>query len=104
MQSKYTQKKVEIMGQQANKAVKYISFGVVCTLFILLVVLVFQFARINNLRNQERDLLANLRNLESQIVYYTNQNSYLESNNFISDHAREMLGYGRSGETFFRGI
>ena len=85
-----------------DKTVKTIS--VICAMvsFILSCVLIFQFVKINNLKEKEKALTQNLTALENQIVDYTNENNYLQSNEYLEEYAREVLGWGKENEVYFK--
>lgn len=84
-----------------EKVVKLIS--VICSvlIFMLTCVLVFQLAKISNLKKKEKALNNTLANLEKEIVNYTNENNYIQSNEYLEDYAREVLGWGKENEMIF---
>lgn len=71
-------------------------------LFFLLLILSFQFISINNLRSNQKSLQAKLNELEQAAIFYENENAYLQTDEFVEDYSRVVLGYGRPGETRFR--
>ena len=84
-----------------SKIVKWIS--VICTvwMFALVCVLSFQFVRISNLKQKEKQLSDTLSQLETNIVDYTNESNYLRSSEYLEDYAREVLGWGKNNEMYF---
>ncbi len=84
-----------------SKAIKWISVVTVVLIFILAIVLVFEFVKINELKNKEKLLLNSVSNLEQSIVDYTNANDYLNSSDYVEDYARENLGWGAENEIRF---
>lgn len=84
------------------KVAKLVTIAVVAILFLLVSTLIFQFVKINHLKNSQQDLQNQLTQLEQNIIYYSSENGYLESSEFVEDYAREVLGYGLNGETRFR--
>ena len=86
-----------------EKVVKLISVICAMLVFALVCVLVFQFVKINNLKQKEKELEVSLNVLEQQIVDYTNENNYLKSNEYLEDYAREVLGWGKENEMYFPG-
>lgn len=85
-----------------EKVVKLISVICAMLVFALVCVLVFQFVKINNLKQKEKELEISLNVLEQQIVDYTNENNYLKSNEYLEDYAREVLGWGKENEMYFK--
>lgn len=84
-----------------SKAIKWISVVTVVLIFILAIVLVFEFVKINELKNKEKLLLNSVSNMEQSIVDYTNANDYLNSSDYVEDYARENLGWGAENEIRF---
>lgn len=84
-----------------SKAIKWISVVTVVLIFVLAIVLVFEFVKINELKNKEKLLLNSVSNLEQSIVDYTNANDYLNSSDYVEDYARENLGWGAENEIRF---
>lgn len=85
-----------------EKVVKLISIICAIVMFALICVLIFQFTKISNLKNKENQLKGHLSSLEQQIVDYTNENNYLQSKEFLEDYAREVLGWGKENEMYFK--
>ena len=84
-----------------SKTVKWISVICAVLMFALLCVLIFQFVRIANLKQKEKQLSNNLSQLENQIIDYTNESNYIRSSEYLEDYAREVLGWGKNNETYF---
>ena len=86
---------------KSDKTVKIIS--VICAVlsFVLVCVLIFQFVKFGNLQKKEEELTKHLNALEQQIVEYTNENNYIQSNEYLEDYAREVLGWGKENEMYF---
>ena len=85
-----------------EKVVKLISIICAIVMFALICVLIFQFTRISNLKNKENQLKGHLSSLEQQIIDYTNENNYLQSKEYLEDYAREVLGWGKENEMYFK--
>ena len=85
-----------------EKVVKLISIICAVLTFALVCVLVFQFVKISNLKKKEQELNSSLKTLEQQIVDYTNQSDYINSAEFLEDYAREVLGWGKDNEMYFK--
>lgn len=90
------------MEQKNVKIAKILTISVATVMFLLCVVLVFQFVKISNLKQHQKELSSRLTELEKSILHYDSENSYLESSDFIEDYAREVLGYGKAGEVRFK--
>ncbi|MBQ2864271.1 MAG: septum formation initiator family protein [Clostridia bacterium] len=84
-----------------EKTVKIISVICAVVSFVLVCVLIFQFVKIGNLQKKEEELTKHLNALEQQIVEYTNENNYIQSNEYLEDYAREVLGWGKENEMYF---
>lgn len=84
------------------RTAKILSITVVAVLFLLAVLLVFQFVKINHLKSEEYKLNKYLQQLENEIINYSSESAYLNSDKYIEDYAREVLGYGLNGETRFK--
>ncbi len=84
-----------------GKLVKSISIICAILVFALSCVLIFQLVKISNLKQKEKQLSNTLTNLEKEIVNYTNENNYLQSNEYLEDYAREVLNWGKDGEVYF---
>ncbi|HBP43435.1 MAG TPA: hypothetical protein DD621_01945 [Clostridiales bacterium] len=84
-----------------SKTVKWISVICAVLMFALLCVLIFQFVRIANLKQKEKQLSNNLSQLENQIIDYTNESNYIRSSEYLEDYAREVLGWGKNNEMYF---
>lgn len=84
-----------------SKTVKWISVICALLMFALVCVLIFQFVRISNLKQKEKQLSDTLSQLETNIVDYTNESNYLRSSEYLEDYAREVLGWGKNNEMYF---
>lgn len=84
-----------------SKTVKWISVICAVLMFALICVLIFQFVRIANLKQKEKQLSNNLSQLENQIIDYTNESNYIRSSEYLEDYAREVLGWGKNNEMYF---
>jgi cell division protein FtsB len=85
-----------------QKVVKILSAAIVALIFVLGIVLVFQFIKIANLKEKQQLLQTELNRYEQQILNYSSENEYLNSPQFFEDYAREVLGWGKVGETRFK--
>ncbi len=84
------------------KIVKIISVLSTISIFIFAVTLIFQFANIFTLKTTQNKLKNTLNQLEQDIIAYETENRYMQTDEFIEDYARVVLGYGKPGETRYR--
>lgn len=70
----------------------------------LLVLLTFQYVKINNLENTQAQLNAELASLVEARENYENEYTYIENNynEYVEDYVREVLGWGRENEIKFQ--
>jgi len=74
------------------KGVKLFSIIIVLIISICIIVLFFEFLKINNLRKREKSLQRSLTNLENQIEDYNNTlNDYSSRDEYIEKYARDVL-------------
>ena len=72
--------------------VKLFSIIIVLIISICIIVLFFEFLKINNLRKREKSLQRSLTNLENQIEDYNNTlNDYSSRDEYIEKYARDVL-------------
>ena len=90
------------MGFKKANAVKIISIVCAVLVFALIIVLIFEFVNIANLKNKEKALNLRLNQVEQSIIETTNQNNYLTSSEYLEDYAREVLGWGKDGEIIYK--
>lgn len=88
--------------QSVSKKFKIMTVTVIAVLFVLSVVLFVQFMSLARLRSTQAELQSYLSELQQSIDQTQDENSYLASDEFIEDYAREVLGYSTTGETRFR--
>ena len=74
------------------KSAKLFTVIIVLVISICLIVLLFEFLKINNLRQREKNLQRTLTNLENQIEDYNNTlNDYKSREEYIEKYARDVL-------------
>ena len=84
------------------KGVKLFSIIIVLILSISFIVLVFEFLKINNLKQRKHKLERTLTNLEEQIEDYNNViNKYENRDEYIEEYARDVLNLVNKDETWY---
>lgn len=85
------------------KAIKLITIFSVIIISILVIILSCQIIKIANLKSKEKKLIAERNYLISEIYNYNNANTYYNNNReeYLENYAREMLGWGESGEIWY---
>ena len=84
------------------KKVKIISIITVCLAFILLIVLIFQFAKLNTLKKREAELTKTLSSLEEVISDYNKEKNYYEDREkYLDEYAHIVLNMTKDGETWY---
>jgi len=87
------------------KAIKITTILTCIVMFVCIIVLVFQFVKIANLR-EKTDKFESYRNsLVEQINEYDAANTYYNNNRteYLEDYAREVLGWGAEEDKWFTG-
>ncbi len=90
------------MANSNLKTVKILTVVLVSLLMILSVVLIFQLVKIGTLQSSEAELQSRLNSINEQKLYYSSENSYLETDAFLDRYAREILNLGKPGEFVFK--
>ena len=72
-------------------------------MFICIIVLAFQFIKIGNLRHKTEELTSYKTELVEQINNYNSTNQYYNNNRteYLENYAREVLGWGQAGDTWY---
>ena len=85
------------------KAIKISTIITCIVMFISIIVLVFQFVKIANLREKNENLESYKQELVQQINDYDSANSYYSNNRteYLENYAREVLGWGQSDDTWY---
>ena len=83
--------------------VKLSTVFAVLVLFTLVILLTFQYVKINNLEQRENELNTELLSLQQSYENYENEYTYIQThyNEYVEDYVREVLGWGRSSEIKF---
>lgn len=85
------------------RAIKITTILTSIIMFVCIIVLVFQFIKIGNLKEKTEKLNAYKTQLEEQINDYNTTNAYYDNNRteFLEDYAREVLGWGQKDSTWY---
>jgi len=83
--------------------VKIATVFAVLVLFTLILLLTFQYVKINQLEKRETELNTELLRLQQSYETYENEYTYIQThyNEYVEDYVREVLGWGRSSEIKF---
>ena len=85
-----------------TKSVKIFSAIIVVVISITLIVLVFEFMKINTLKNRKNQLNKSLTNLEQQIENYSDIiNKYQNRENYVEEYARDVLNLVDKDEIWY---
>lgn len=85
------------------KAIKIITIITVVIMFVCIIILTCQLFKINNLKEKNQQLQTHKEQLIEDIYNYNTTNSYYGNNRqeYLENYAREMLGWGESGEVWY---
>lgn len=85
------------------KAIKITTIITCIILFACVIILTFQFIKIANLKEKNRNLEAYRTELVEEINTYDSANDYYNNNRseYLENYAREVLGWGLEGETWY---
>ena len=86
------------------KAVKLLTIISVIIMSICIIVLTCQIIKIANLKSKQKSLTAEKEYLVSEIYNYNSANAYYDNNRqeYLENYAREVLGWGENGETWYK--
>jgi len=91
------------LNQRNLKKVQLVVVGAVTLMFILVTVVTFQIALRISHNRMENDLRTARDRLENQMYIYENDLAHFETWRFIEEFALRHLGWGRPGESIWRG-
>ena len=85
------------------KTIKIITIISVIIMFICIIVLTCQLIKIGNLKEKNKSLNLYKEQLLEDIYNYNTTNAYYGNNRqeFLEEYAREVLGWGESGEIWY---
>jgi cell division protein FtsB len=72
-------------------------------MFACILILTFQFIKIGNLKEKNKQLECYKSELINEIQTYNSTNDYYNNNRteYLENYAREVLGWGLEGETWY---
>lgn len=74
----------------------------VVIIFGMVIGLIFQYAYFWSLKSKQDELNKTLEELQRQHSLYQTEYEYKSSEDFIEDYAREVLGWGKEGSTYYK--
>lgn len=82
---------------------KIITIFTMIIMFICIIILTFQFVKINNLKSQTSTLQSQKEQLIEDINNYSSANNYYGNNRseYLENYARENLGWGEKDENWY---
>ena len=85
-----------------TKKIKIISVIIICLASVLLLTVIFQFLRLNNLKNKELELTNSLSSLEEVIADYSQKKDYYQDREkYLDEYAHEVLNMSKEDETWY---
>lgn len=86
------------------KGIKITTIIACVIVFVCIIVLTIQFIKIGNLKEKNRNLEAYKSELIESINNYDTTNDFYNNNRteYLESYAREVLGWGQDGETWYR--
>ena len=74
----------------------------VLLVFVLVVLLIFQYVSFWNLKHKQNALNEQLQQLQTEKALYEAEYEYKNSDEYIEDYAREVLGWGKEGNIYYK--
>ena len=90
-----------VLNERLQRRLKLIVMGASAVIFILVTVMAFQIAIRMTHSRQEARLRAQNDELRRQLEEVERELNFIESDGFVTDYARNHLGWGRPGEQIF---
>lgn len=90
-----------------KQTVKLISTITIIITSILIVILLFQFAKIISLKSKQKRLKATIAEQQAKIAEYDDLLDYIDFENgeysqeFLENYAREVYGWGKTNRKYF---
>lgn len=86
------------------KAIKITTIVACVVIFACIIILAIQFIKIGNLKEKNRNLETYRAELMADINDFDTANDYYNNNRteYLESYAREVLGWGSNGETWYR--
>ena len=88
--------------KSVSKKMALITVSCVTVIFVMIVLLVFQYITYWGLKNKQDALNAELNRLNEEDDYYSSEYEYKSSDEFIEDYAHEVIGWGKEGYTYYK--
>ena len=92
------------MTKNKSRGVQLITIFTVIIMLLCIILLVWQFAKINTLNERKEALLYQKEYLDKSIYDYDNLNSYYQNNreDFLEEYARQTLNWSQNNETWYK--
>ena len=91
------------MTKNKSRGVQIITIFTVIIMLLCIILLVWQFAKINTLNDRKEALLYQKEYLDKSIYDYDNLNSYYSNNreDFLEEYARQTLNWSQNNEKWY---
>lgn len=92
------------MTKNKSRGVQLITIFTVIIMLLCIILLVWQFAKINTLNARKEALLTQKEYLDKSIFDYENLNSYYSNNreDYLEEYARQTLNWAQNNETWYK--
>ena len=92
------------MSKNKSRGVQLITIFTVIIMLLCIILLVWQFAKINTLNERKEALLYQKEYLDKSIYDYDNLNSYYSNNreDFLEEYARQTLNWSQNNEKWYK--
>ncbi|MDD4275585.1 MAG: septum formation initiator family protein [Clostridia bacterium] len=81
--------------------VQFVTAVAVCFLFFVLIAITMQYIKLGELKSKQEALEMELNSLLDERCQLSEQVDYIQTEEYVEKYAREILGWGKSGETKF---
>ena len=92
------------MTKNKSRGVQLITIFTVIIMLLCIILLVWQFAKINTLNARKEALLTQKEYLDKSIFDYENLNNYYSNNreDYLEEYARQTLNWAQNNETWYK--
>ncbi|MBQ9791898.1 MAG: hypothetical protein IJW28_04905 [Clostridia bacterium] len=92
------------MTKNKSRGVQLITIFTVIIMLLCIILLVWQFAKINTLNARKEALLTQKEYLDKRIFDYENLNNYYSNNreDYLEEYARQTLNWAQNNETWYK--